>query len=48
MRYQLKQKIWTLGDTFAIKDGDGNDVFLVKGKVFSRSAARSRSQAESV
>jgi uncharacterized protein YxjI len=35
MRYQLKQKIWTLGDTFAIKDGDGNDVFLVKGKVFS-------------
>lgn len=35
MRYQLKQKLWTLGDTFAIRDADGNDVFLVKGMVFS-------------
>jgi len=35
MRYQMKQKLWSLGDDFTIKDGDGNDVFLVDGKAFS-------------
>lgn len=35
MRYQLREKLWTLGETFAIKDRDGNDVFQVKGRVFS-------------
>ena len=35
MRYQMKQKLWSLGNDFAIKDGDGNDVFIVDGKAFS-------------
>lgn len=33
--YQMKQKFWSLGDNFTIKDGAGNDVFRVVGKVFS-------------
>jgi uncharacterized protein YxjI len=35
MRYQMKQKIWSFGDDFAIKDDRGNDVFFVDGKAFS-------------
>lgn len=35
MRYLMKHKIWSIGDTFIIKDADGTDRFLVKGKVFS-------------
>ena len=34
-RYFLKQKIWTLGDSFVIKDQFRNPVFHVKGKPFS-------------
>ena len=33
--YQMKQKFWSFGDNFTIKDGAGNDVFRVVGKVFS-------------
>ena len=33
--YVLKQKIWTLGEKFVIKDETNTPVFHVKGKVFS-------------
>ena len=35
MRYLMKQKIWSMGDDFAIKDEGGNEVFLVDGRAFS-------------
>ena len=35
MLYVMKQKIWSLGDDFTIKDSQGNDVFLVDGRTFS-------------
>jgi uncharacterized protein YxjI len=34
-KYVMKQKIWTLGDRFVIKDETRTPVFYVKGKVFS-------------
>ncbi|NIO80077.1 MAG: hypothetical protein GTN53_05925 [Candidatus Aminicenantes bacterium] len=34
-KYVMKQKVWTLGDKFVIKDETENPVFYVKGKVFS-------------
>lgn len=35
MRYMIKQKIFSFGDNFTIKDENGVDRFMVKGKVFS-------------
>lgn len=35
MRYVLKQKFWSWGDDFAIRDEQGNDVFHVDGRAFS-------------
>jgi uncharacterized protein YxjI len=35
MRYQMKQKLFSWGDDFVIKDADGNDAFFVDGKAFS-------------
>src|SRR5210317_1982544 len=35
MRYQMKQKMFAMGDDFTIKDAEGNDVFFVDGKAFS-------------
>lgn len=35
MRYQMKQKIFALGDDFTIVDDDGRAVATVDGKVFS-------------
>ena len=35
MRYVLKQKLFSLGDDFLIKDAEGRDVYFVDGKVFS-------------
>ena len=35
MRYQMKQKLWTIGNDFTIKDGDDKDVFVVQGRAFS-------------
>lgn len=35
MRYVLKQKFWSLGDDFTIKDESGNEVYFVDGKVFT-------------
>ena len=35
MRYVLKQKFWSWGDDFAIKDERGVDVFRVDGRAFS-------------
>ena len=35
MRYQMKQKMFAMGDDFTIKDAAGNDRFLVDGKAFS-------------
>jgi len=34
-KYVMKQKIWTLGEKFVIKDETKTPVFYVKGKVFS-------------
>lgn len=35
MRYVMKQKLFSWGDDFRIKDADENDVFFVDGKAFS-------------
>lgn len=35
MRYVIKQKVFSFGDNFTIKDENGNDCFKVKGKVFA-------------
>lgn len=35
MRYVMSQKFFSLADSFAIKDENEKDVYLVKGKVFS-------------
>ena len=35
MRYVLKQKFWSWGDDFLIKNAEGEDVYLVDGKAFS-------------
>jgi uncharacterized protein YxjI len=35
MRYQIRQRVFSFGDSFTIKDGYGNDAFRVRGKVFS-------------
>jgi uncharacterized protein YxjI len=35
MRYLLKQKFWSWGDDFTIKDAEGRDVYFVDGKAFS-------------
>src|SRR5687767_5285982 len=35
MRYLLKQKFWSWGDDFTIKNADGADVYVVDGKAFS-------------
>ena len=35
MRYQMKQKVFALGNDFIVKDDAGNDVFFVDGKALS-------------
>jgi uncharacterized protein YxjI len=35
MRYQMKQKLFSFGDDFKIKDEGGRDVFFVDGKAIS-------------
>lgn len=35
MRYVMKQKLFSWGDDFTIKNADGADVFFVDGKAFS-------------
>lgn len=35
MRYFMKQKVFSWGDKFTIKDEDGNDCYYVEGEVFS-------------
>jgi len=35
MRYLMKQRLFSLGDDFVIKDENGQDAFYVDGKVFS-------------
>jgi len=35
MRFVMKQKFWSLGDDFVIRDGEGNDRYLVDGKIFT-------------
>lgn len=35
MRYAIKQKFFSFGDNFTIKDENGYDCYQVKGKVFS-------------
>jgi uncharacterized protein YxjI len=35
MRYLVKQRIFSFGDSYTIKDEAGNDRFIVKGEVFT-------------
>ena len=35
MRYMLRQKMFSLGDKFTIKNEAGGDVFFAKGRIFS-------------
>ncbi len=35
MLYQIRQKIFSFGDDFTIRNGNGEEVLVVKGKVFS-------------
>ncbi|HEX8116516.1 MAG TPA: LURP-one-related family protein, partial [Pyrinomonadaceae bacterium] len=35
MRYVMKQKFFSLGDSFAIRNEQGQEVFRAEGKVFS-------------
>lgn len=35
MKYQMSQKLFCLGDDYAIKDEDGREAFYVDGKVFT-------------
>ncbi len=35
MRYLMKQKVFSIGDKFAIRDQNGADAFFVDGRVFS-------------
>ena len=35
MRYMMKQKMFSIGDDYKIKDADGNEKFFVDGKAFS-------------
>lgn len=35
MRYVLKQKFWSWGDDFSIKNTDGEEVYFVDGRAFS-------------
>ena len=35
MLYMMKQKFWSMGDDFTIRDQQGNDVFFVDGRAFS-------------
>jgi uncharacterized protein YxjI len=35
MRYLMKQRIWSMGDDYRIKDQAGRDCFYVDGKAFS-------------
>ncbi len=35
MKYQIKQKIFSLGDGFKIKNGTGEDVYTVKSQLLS-------------
>lgn len=35
MRFQIRQKIFSFGDNFTIKDQDDRDCYQVQGKVFS-------------
>lgn len=35
MRFVVRQKVFSFGDNFTIKDEHGNDHFIVRGKVFA-------------
>ena len=35
MKFYIRQKIFSIGDKFTIKDASGDDVFNVDGKIFS-------------
>ena len=37
MRYVLRQRLWSLGGDFAVRDADGTDRFYVNAKVFTLS-----------
>jgi uncharacterized protein YxjI len=35
MRYIIRQKVFSLGDSFIIKDEAGNDIFIVRSQILS-------------
>ena len=37
MKFVMKQKFWSLGDDFVIRDEDGNDCYIVDGRAFTLS-----------
>jgi uncharacterized protein YxjI len=40
MKYKIKQKIFSLTDSFTIEDENGNAAFSAKGKFFSISSSQ--------
>lgn len=40
MKYRIKQKIFSLTDSFNIEDAEGNIAFIAKGKLFSLSSSQ--------
>ena len=34
-RYQVREKIFSIGDNFKIKDETGQDIYTVRSKIFS-------------
>ncbi len=40
MKYKIKQKIFSLTDSFTIEDENGNEAFSAKGKFFSLSSSQ--------
>lgn len=35
MRYEMKQRFWSLGDDFTIRDDSGNECYIVDGRALS-------------
>lgn len=35
MKFMMKQKFWSWGDDFSIKDDQGKDIYFIDGKAFS-------------
>lgn len=45
MKYRIKQKIFSLTDSFSIEDENGDNAYSVSGKLFSLSSSQTLSDA---